>query len=341
MKYKMMNIKSYFCAATLVMLAACSNQEALDKGSDNGVVAPTVMGSIGDRTETRVVNNQWTFPDKIGITGTSGKFSYSNVQYNYAGDSQTITTIFKPSSKIIYFGAEEGRFTAYYPYTEDRNMITETVSGQEVKLIEADLTNQRNSMKFDFLFAKEVTANKSDRELNLVFRHKMCNLILHMRRGEGISKNNSLSNDHVIRLDKLYPGATFNPWTGEVAPKGDPVCTTFIHQKNISSVGEPTGTEGAIYGDIYFPFILAPQKIDGGLILYVTQVEDKNAPELQEIITYKAVLKTDDNVMQLEAGKKYEYTVTVNKRSITVDNTTIEDWIPADLPNNGEVDAEI
>lgn len=338
MKYKMMNIKSYFCAATLVMLAACSNQEALDKGSDNGVVAPTVMGSIGDRTETRVVNNQWTFPDKIGITGTSGEFSYSNVQYNYAGDSQTITTIFKPSSKIIYFGAEEGRFTAYYPYTEDRSMITETVNDQEVKLIKADLTNQWNSMKFDFLFAKEVTANKSDRELNLVFRHKMCYLILHMRRGEGVPETpgSSLSENHVISLDALYPSAAFNPLTGEVIPKGDPICTTFIKNKNITSVAEPGSS-----GDIYFPLILAPQTLEGGLILYVTQVEDKSAPELQEIITYRAVLKTDSDKMQLKAGMKYEYTVTINKRGITVDNTTIEDWIPAKLPNGGEVDAEM
>lgn len=338
MKYKMMNIKSYFCAATLVMLAACSNQEALDKGSDNDVVAPTVMGSIGDRTETRVVNNQWTFTDKIGISGTSGEFSYSNVQYNYAGDSQTITTIFEPNSKIIYFGAEKGRFTAYYPYTEDRHMITETVSGQEVKLIKADLTNQRNSMKFDFLFAKEVTANKSDRELNLVFRHKMCYLILHMRRGEGVSETpgSSLSENHVISLDALYPSAAFNPLTGEVIPKGDPICTTFIKNKNITSIAEPGSS-----GDIYFPLILAPQTLEDGLTLYVTQVEDKSAPELQEIITYRAVLKTDNDKMQLKAGMKYEYTVTVNKRGITVDNTTIEDWIPAELPNNGEVDAEM
>ncbi|CDC50977.1 fimbrillin family protein [Bacteroides finegoldii] len=109
--------KIYFYVAVLAAIfAGCDNGE-MDNVANDGQVAIEVSAGI-EGAKTRMVDTKWETRDKIGIFGKSGKLEYSNRCYNWISGNT-----FDASSNIIYYGAEIGSFTAYYPYAENKGVI--------------------------------------------------------------------------------------------------------------------------------------------------------------------------------------------------------------------------
>lgn len=294
----MVNSKFYLLALALGTLAACGNDNEMDNATINSDLVPLeVTGSING-VKTRVTaDSQWEEQDQIGITGTSGSLTYTNKRYVYNKEG-----IFKKGQgeQDIYFGGATGTFHAYYPYKES-NIIEEKV-GNRVK-------------GHDFLYAKEVKVEKESPTLNLQFDHKMCLLKLHMKAGTGfrdLDFNTMGPESPTIGFESVHSSASFNTLTGEVTPTG----TTSI-------TFSPTAyQEGG--GKYYYLIVLCPETISDGMTFTF------NA---RDGVPYKTKLKTnkegDPNIMVMEPGKVYEYTITVSKTGMLPGNVTINDWTPA------------
>lgn len=109
--------KIYFYVAVLAAIfVGCDNGE-MDNVANDGQVAIEVSAGI-EGAKTRMVDTKWETRDKMGIFGKSGKLEYSNRCYNWISGNT-----FEASSNIIYYGAETGSFTAYYPYAENKGVI--------------------------------------------------------------------------------------------------------------------------------------------------------------------------------------------------------------------------
>ena len=103
-------------AVDAAIFAGCDNGE-MDNVANDGQVAIEVLAGI-EGAKTRMVDTKWETRDKMGIFGKSGKLEYSNRCYNWISGNT-----FEASSNIIYYGAEIGSFTAYYPYAENKGVI--------------------------------------------------------------------------------------------------------------------------------------------------------------------------------------------------------------------------
>lgn len=308
----MMNSRFYLLAAALVTLAACGNDnEMTDSATNNGELVPLqVTGSI-NAAKTRVtVDSEWELNDEIGISGTSGNLTYTNYRYKYKSGTE-----FEPkTANLIYFGAETGTFSAYYPYQSHSSIIKDGI-----------ITWSVGDNTADFLFAENVVS-KEDPNLSLKFDHKMSMLILHMKGGTGFS---DLSFENLFRYDRInftpmLSQVHFDTTNGKVTPTGDPLVPF-----SPTSYEEPDGTA------YYYRIILCPETIEGGLTFSL----DKKT--VNDNVTYNALLTTNKDKanpeMVMEPGKVYEYTITVHKTEMIPSKVTINSWVKA---WNGSNDVE-
>lgn len=319
-----MKTRFFLVAAVLITLAACSKDSDINNVTDGKPVALGVTGVIDGMAKTRAVDNKWSYKDKIGVSGTSGSLTYENLEYDYVHNS---SGEFKPYYTAVYYGADEGTFTAYYPYTATSAMIDGKIKG--------DITQQggQNYEKIDYLFALATKGTKTAPNVNFQFAHKMSKLILHMRPGDGFTFGASESSfgSYKFILSQLHPEVTFDPKDGTIEAAGDIKDLEFHNKENNIN---PSSEQ--INGSYYtvLNFILCPETVTGGIQLSVINTE-KN-------VTYKTVLKTNDDTgdMIMTSGKRYDYTVTVNKTGLTISNAQITDW-EREWDEGKEVDATI
>lgn len=303
-----MNSKFYLLALALGTLAACSNDNEMDNATINSDLVPLeVTGSING-VKTRVTaDSQWEEQDQIGITGASGILEYKNKPYSYTRDGSFQK---RQNEQDIYFGGATGTFHAYYPYNES-NIIEEKV-GNRVK-------------GHDFLYAEEMQVSKEYPTLNLQFDHKMCLLKLHMKAGTGfrdLDFNTMGSDGPTIGFESVHSSASFNTLTGEVTPTG----TTSITFR-------PTAYKED--GGYYYLIILCPETISDGMT-FTFNARD-GVPYTTKLTTNK---EGEPDIMAMEPGKVYEYTITVSKTGMLPGDVTINDWTPA-WEGSKEVDATV
>lgn len=294
-------------------LASCGKEDTV---STDGTRTPLrVTASV--EGATRASDAQWNYGDEIGISGTSGNLGYTNVPYQ-CKDAAAGT--FNPLGFVtLYFGAETGNFTAYYPYKE-------VTDGK----IAADVKMQLAARTFDFLYAPQTQARKDAPDIHFVFSHRMSKVALHMLPGTGFRTVDMFTEAYRLELSPLHAAGTFDPATGATAVTGNPETLSFRHQESISGVSEWNGT----YHNAYYPIILFPETVTGGVELKVVEVQSGTA--------YSATLTSGaDGNLTLEPGKVYDFYVTVNKTGIVVSGATITDWTPGEVPNGGDVDATV
>lgn len=329
--------KNYLLAVALVTaFAGCDNTEINDI-TDNQQVAAEVSAGING-LKTRVTDDsKWQNDDVIGIYGTSGKLEYAAKRY----DLQNGTNNFEPydSFSTIYFGADEGEFSAYYPYVEYARLTNG-------KTIEGDVISQKKKNyspngvsgqdRIDFLYAK-AKGTKSNPKLNFQFNHKMSKLVIRLKGGTGFTDGWVFTSHYNLTFSStqanLHSKAIFNPKDGTITPDGAVKELAFLYsptnnQPRVS--GKDVTIDGVKYGE--FVYLLCPgEVVSDGLkfdLYYVTGD-----------ITYTTQLYTDEDktIFETKEGTEYVYTVTVNKTDAKVTDTSINDWTSAVLPDNGEV----
>ncbi len=206
----------------LMILASCSSE--IDQG-DNPLLLPGQVrftSTIGSGAESRVTGNNWDQGDAIGVYALNagseipgGIYGKANAKFTTANEGAVGTFTAATAADQIVYPIEGAKldFVAYYPY------------GAEVTdhQLPVDVSDQTNSAAIDYLYADNVKGkNKDDIEANLVFKHRLSQLIINISESEGLSLQTmsgvlqGLKTDGVFHLvdGAVTPGET----TGDIVP---------------------------------------------------------------------------------------------------------------------------
>ena len=297
----MKKMTKFFALALLAgAMVSCSTEDTAPS-TQNDKVAVQFTGGIN--VSTRAAGVAWTDGDRIGIfmTETNQPLSANaiqegvdNVCYQTNGGKS-----FSPISgeKTIYFPIDGNvDFYSYYPQT--------TVNEYKVALNVAD---QKSQEAIDFMYAKTTGCNKATPQVELKFNHQLCNLILNVQPGDGLTEDDL--NKLKVTIKDQNTTATFNLADGVISGEGNP-----------ANIQMKTVKVGKKYEAILLPTKSTTREIEFDLD------NDHDAP---------FVWKMDS---ELKGGNLYNYT-TVKLTRTTVDMMgTIESW--NEVKNNNENIAE-
>lgn len=330
-------ILTSLAAAVLITAAACTRDD--NAAADNTPVAARITAAMADgavatpaakagEPATRADNDLWT-QDHIGVMVTDAPKSdmetmYRNVQY--ATTSVTATAAFSPVAPggHIYFqqSGETVTFAAYAPYQP--SATPDVLPGPQTDgIIPASTASQSTAearRAIDFLFATGATAHSQAPDVAFTqstggsdhsFHHRMTRIVLKLQTStlDGFAAGD-ISNATAIHLGGLVHAGTFNVTTGTAQADATPATNDWNLIGNTLETANQAGTQ-RIFELILFPQTIAP------LPLTVT-------------LGGTAYKNTTDIIPAagpaLEAGKSYEFTVTVKKTALQVSGSTITDW---------------
>ena len=297
----MKKMTKFFALALLAgAMVSCSTEDTAPS-TQNDKVAVQFTGGIS--VNTRAAGVAWADGDRIGIFMTETKQPLSAVAIKEGVDNvcyQSNGSIaFSPVSggKTVFFPIDgDVDFYSYYPQT--------TVNEYKVALNVAD---QKSQEAIDFMYAKTTGCNKATPQVELKFNHQLCNLILNVQPGDGLTEDDL--NKLKVTIKDQNTTATFNLADGVISGEGNPA---NIQMKAVQV--------GKIYEAILLPTASTTREIEFNLN------NGHDAP---------FVWKMDS---ELKGGNLYNYT-TVKLTRTSVDMTgTIESW--NEVKNNNENIAE-
>ena len=291
-----------FLALATVGLTACTDDEPKTASG----IAADVTAEIGE-VSSRVASasTKWSAGDKIGISGTSGSVTYSNVPYMTDGNGSFEAA--EGVGKGIFFqDNNQSTFTAYYPYSED---VT-----ADNTIIKANTSSQVSTSPFNFLFSSGATGSKNSPALNFTggaaFKHSMAQLIIHITPDseDGFDPEGVFS-DSEVTLKGIIQDGEFNTANGQAKATGEPKEMELALGQVILTV--PTGS----YNLMFFP---------------------QEATDAEVSLTYKGITYACTFSPKLEAGKSYTANFNLKKSGLTLDAVSIADWVAAGNPIKGD-----
>ena len=171
-----------------------------------------------------------------------------------------------------------------------------------------DVTDQKVQNLIDLLGAGKVTGKDKDHpQVALTFTHKLVKIALDIQAGNGLD-NKALAGTGITltgqRTNALY----------DVVAGGEVV---------IPEEGEETGIEllTAADGTAAEAIVLPVEDTEGMYLVF----------DIPDVGTFNWRVKDAPKSQSFEAGKKYIYTITVNRMSVEVESS-VTDW----QPGNGE-----
>ena len=210
----MKKMTKFFALALLAgAMVSCSTEDTAPS-VQNDKVAVQFTGGIN--VSTRAAGVAWADGDKIGIFMTEAgktlsadviKEGVDNVCYQSNG-----SIAFSPVSggKTVFFPIDgDVDFYSYYPQT--------TVNDYKVALNVAD---QKSQEAIDFMYAKTTGCNKATPQVELKFNHQLCNLILNVQPGDGLTEDDL--NKLKVTIKDQNTTATFNLADGVISGEGNP-----------------------------------------------------------------------------------------------------------------------
>lgn len=276
----MKTIKYTLIAAVAIAMASCSNHDEPATENDG---AATVTANIGEIV-SRAAETSWGNGDAIGISTTStGKTQYTNMEYTTTGNGD-FTHSGGKASGIFFQSMEEVTFSAYYPFSG--------AEGTEAGTINASTTDQTKQTSFDFLFAENGTARRTNPNLVLNFKHTMTRLCLKFNTDTQSGFTAADINSATFSLDGLKLSGTFDTATGVATATGEATSAWPI----------TANTDAAL--------ILFPQS--GADVKVTVAIDGQN---------YSCTIAPE-----LAAGTSYTYSINVKKTGLKVGSLTIADW---------------
>ena len=281
--------------AAAFTLTACTNDDIPTQ--DNRVALQVTSG-----IQTRAYDNQWEADDRIGIYAftkgtTTVADGYANIPY--ITQTSVGNGTFAPDGTTIYLptNGDARDIVAYYPYKQ--------LSSDEYKV---DVTDQSSQKDIDLMAASTQTADRTDPTVEFSFVHKLSKVEITLQPGSGMT-------------DDDLEGLT-------VALTGQQTAGTFDVTQPASEVTVTTGTATPITlltnaEGSFAEGIVLPSDDYNGMSLKITLADGES------VFTWP--LSNATKSQKFEAGKKYLYTINVNKAEISV-TATITDW---EQGNNG------
>ncbi len=315
-----MKTKVLLLGTLAIALAACNNDEntTIDTGDGRALFS----ASIG--AQTRAFDTSWEGDDQIGITGTTGTKTYTNVAYQTTNDDGNFT-VATPGDEIYYQDDNAVNFTAYYPWNDLGTGVTE---------ISADTWGQSDQKSFDFLHAT-ATGSKAKPNVAFTFSHKMAKLVLTIKKGADVSLDEVKA--AVLLLEGFKHEGTFNITDGTTATKDASTAGwEFANNSADPAYNAPfvvdTKNETVAYTLIFFP-----QTFASGLDFTAELTGIQTFSTTLDFTAANADAGDSEAKNEWVAGRQYNMSVTLHKTGITVTGCTISKWEEAD---GGNVDAE-
>lgn len=299
------------------VLTACNNDEndVIDSGSSQA----TFTAAINGQADTRAYDQTWEANDAIGISGTSGGTTYTNVQYVTTGGNGNFTA--GTSGNEIYYQDDAAvTFTAYYPWTNIESGVT---------TITADTRAQSSQSDFDFLWAQQ-TGSKASPNVQFLFAHKMVKLVLTIRKGDGVSYQEV--QDAVLSLGGFKNNGTFNVTDGTAFATDGTVNLTFAGNTSETGYNAPLSKDDAAE-TVAYTLILFPQVFSSSLPITATITGGQSFSATLNFTTANIDAGDTDAQNEWVAGRQYNLSVTLHKTGITVNGSTIQGWEEADGDN--------
>lgn len=286
-----------------LLLVSCSSDD--DTNGGTGTEAGSGAGSkiqFVSSINTRVTNNsQWEGTEEIGIymlkNGTQTiESSSSNVKYSTTSTGASAS--FTSTTPIEYPSAGNAvDFLAYYPYSTPNASTDFTYA--------INISSQADQSAIDFMTAKADNSGSGyiSGTVPLVFKHNLVKINLLVKAGTGITSLTGMT----VKIKGMNTQANYDISTNVLTP--------------IASIADitPFATATAnTYEAIVLPTTLSTQTIEFtiGSETYTWTINDAS---------------NTNNLSTLDAAKKYNYEVTLNKNSVTGTSVsvtaTIEDWL--------------
>lgn len=272
-----------------LMLTACSDE---DNPTQEARVALQVTSGI----QTRAVGNSWNTGDAIGIYAfeegtTNVADSYANVKYTTS--TEGTNGVFSPAGTTIYLPTDNTTrdFVAYYP----QRTLTNDVYA-------VDVTDQSVQKDIDLMAADTKKASRFSPAVAFNFVHKLSKVQVALQAGDGLTAADLAG--LTVALTGQQTAATFN-----VKQPASAVTVTSTEAKTVSLLTAANGQSAEA--------IVLPSADYNGMSLEIT-LSDR-------LSVFTWALANSRNATKFEAGKKYLYTITLNKTEIVV-TSTITDW---------------
>lgn len=310
-------------AATVMAFAltGCNNDEFVpDTGQSTGEAR--FSASI-DAPATRAYNQVWEANDEIGISGTSGDVTYTNVRYFTANADGN----FAPNNeadKIYYQTDEEVTFTGYYPWND--------LAGGNT--ISADTWGQADQNSFDFLWA-QAPGKKAAPDVKFVFAHKMAKVVLTIKKGKDVSFDEVKS--ALLSLEGFKHIGTFDVTTGNTTTT-DAITVMWQFAGNTKNVAyNAPMTENATDETISYTMLFFPQEFASPLPFSAELADKQTFKADLDFTKANKVIDNDAAKNEWVAGRQYNLGIVLNKTGIDVTGCEIKPW---EEVNGGDINAK-
>lgn len=290
--------------AAALLLAACSSDSEMN---GNGITDGRTTLQVTSGIQTRAYDDVWEPGDAVGIFSLhkSGESTtVEDVNRKYTTTSEATKGTFEPADagQTVYFptNGDTRDFIAYYPWQK--------TLGTDGKTYTVDVTDQKVQNRIDLLGSDKVEGRDKDNpQVAFTFTHKLVKIALKIQPGHGLDKA-ALAGTKVT-LTGQRTGAVYDVVAGG--------------EVSIPQEGEEVEVEllTAADGTISEAIVLPASDTEGMKLIF----------DVPDVGTFDWKVKDAPKSQAFEAGKKYIYTITINKVSIKVEST-VTDW----LPGNGE-----
>lgn len=305
-----MRTKMMAAAAMTILLTGCNSEEGLPVGGSQGMAHFSATIHVPG---TRAYDQIWEANDEIGISGTSGDRTYTNVCYLTADGSSSFNP--KDESEKIYFqDNDEVTFTAYYPWNDLQDGAA---------TISADTWGQKEQKKFDFLWA-QAKGSKESPDVAFTFAHKMAKVVLTVKCGDDVSYEEV--KNAVLMLENFKHTGSFDVTTGAAEATGnESAMWEFANNKDEEVYNAPFKRDDEKQ-TVSYTLIFFPQVFDSALPFTATLTGEQFFTANLDFKNANAEKDKEQAKNEWVAGRQYNMGVVLNKTGITVEGCTIAPW---------------
>ena len=301
-KYKKMKKHYYYLITclTALLLAACQNETPVER-THRAECKLTLAGEIDQLYLSRVNDNGFADGDVMGVyvvdyvSQQPGKLQASgnrgtNVKHTFDEPN------FKwNSSYDIYFRDDKTPVDiyGYYPYSannpeDPENYAFQVQHDQQIAAHDGLLSGYERS---DFLWGKVAKVYATEHVIRLPMKHRLGNVCVKLKEGKGFSQGEWAELKKTVMVLNTTTDALINLSTGECIPQGEAKEAGIL----------PHEHEGE------YRAIVVPQTVGSGKTLFSITVGS---------VAYKF---SKDVATVYEAGKMTNFTIEVNKKTVTGD----------------------
>lgn len=289
-KFRILTISAY----TLLALGACTSN------SESPIPSPTSSERlplcISTSLASRATDDKFEMGDNIGLfmvyRNEDGSVPSLQLNGNYI-DNCPYTYLDKWVANTTNYWKDNtthADFYTYYPYTPSLASV-ETMPWS----VNADQSQLANYKAGDLLIGKTLDVTPSEANVKIETRHAMSQMLITLAAGNGFTNASLAAADVKVKINHVKTQATANLSTGDITATGKETDITPLRE------------------DDHYKALIVPQDIsEGNLITVSVDGKDFN-------------LQKANNFHAFKTGKRYQFTVTLNKTSNGV-NVSITKW---------------